>query len=141
MGVLDVEAIRSRKEQAQRERAEAVGWCIQALSEFGPAARYLSTPPSGNPDLLKHTFGPHAFPGVWPILRSNSEEYLIQIKFGATLTIAGSFWVEGQPSTIDGAARWIAPRCGYSLDVMRQVIEDALLGESWTAASALRAAS
>lgn len=141
MPALDVEAIRAKIADRDASRARCAQWCAEALREFPNAVRELETPPRGNPDFLKHVFGPDASTGVWPILRvHNPDNFLIEIGHGAAFTGSGKTWAEGKQESVETVAWWIAARCGYSTDVASKVFESALMGESWSVRDALKAA-
>lgn len=142
MPSLDVEAIRRVKEERDQQRAEAIAWCGQALSEFKVAAQELETRAYSSEFLLNHASRDYGQPvaGIWPLLRKGDpENVLIDVLHGASMLIDGRLHLQGKPSEELSVAAWIAARCGYKTDVMRELFTRALLGESWTERTALNA--
>jgi hypothetical protein len=137
MPVLDIEAIRAKKQEILTQQAAAVAWCTEALLEYPNAAQQVGTPVRGNPEFLKHVYGADSGQGVWPILREDSDNFMIEIGHGASYTMTDKFWLKGKHAGHEDVAWWIAARCHYSVDVMRDLFEAALLGSAWTVSTAL----
>lgn len=140
MAVLDIDTIRARMEARDAKRRDAAAWCREAVLEFPDAVNALGVGPRGNPDFLKAVYKEEAQSGVWPILREDSpDNFLIEMGHGASMTGVGGLWLKGRRSDLDNVAWWLAARCGYSIDVAREMMAQAAMGESWTVTDAARA--
>ena len=130
VGVIDIDGLRARRQAMLQAKAESIAYAQQGISEFVVAAQQIGTPPWAFRGGEK-TFNPQDVEtGLFLVMRDGSgDEFWLQCLFGGVVAPSGRTYLRNKPSTPEAVAEWVAARCGYTTDRVKEAFEEALLGQ------------
>ena len=110
-------------------KAESTAHAQQGIAEFAVAAQQIGTP-AWVPRVKEGFDGQDLETGMFVVMRDAArDEFWLECQFGGIVAPSGNTYLHNQPSTPAAVGEWVAARCGYSTDRVKEAFEEALLGQ------------
>lgn len=130
MGVIDIEGLKARWQAMLQAKAESTAYAQQGIAELAVASQQIGTP-AWAPRVDRDFDGQDLETGMFLVMRDGGshDEFWLECQFGAIIAPSGNTYLHNKPSTPAALGEWVAARCGYSTDRVKEAFEEALLGQ------------